>query len=44
LAVASQDPERFYPAMGTLFLSRMGELISHALQAHLHPLPETASS
>jgi uncharacterized protein YigA (DUF484 family) len=44
LAVGSQDPERFYPAMGTLFLSRMGELISHALQAHLHPLPETASS
>jgi uncharacterized protein YigA (DUF484 family) len=44
LAVGSQNPERFYPTMGTIFLSRMGELISHALQAHLRPLPETASS
>ncbi len=44
LAVASQDPERFYATMGTMFLSRIGELISHALQAHLRSLPETASS
>jgi len=35
LAVGSQDEERFQPGMGTLFLSCMGELISHALQTHL---------
>ncbi len=44
LAVASCDHKRFYPAMGTLFLNRMGELISYALQPHLRPLNERASS
>ena len=44
LAVASRDPKRFYPTMGTLFLGRMGELISHALQPHLRLLNERASS
>ena len=38
LAVGSQDEERFHPAMGTSFLSCMGELISHALQTHLYTL------
>jgi uncharacterized protein YigA (DUF484 family) len=31
LALASEDPERFYPEMGTLYLKRLGELISVAL-------------
>lgn len=39
LAVGSCDEGRFHPAMGTLFLSRMGELISHALQPYLRSVP-----
>ena len=35
LAIGSQAEDRFHPGMGTLFLSCMGELISHALQTHL---------
>lgn len=31
LALASDDPQRFYPEMGTLYLKRLGELISTAL-------------
>lgn len=31
LLLASEDPERFYPEMGTLYLKRLGELISVAL-------------
>jgi uncharacterized protein YigA (DUF484 family) len=31
LALASEDPQRFYPEMGTLYLSRIGELIGHGL-------------
>jgi len=31
VALASEDPRRFYPEMGTLYLSRVGELVSHAL-------------
>lgn len=42
LAVGSRDARRFYPGMGTLFLSRMGELIAHALQPYLRsPHAET---
>lgn len=43
LALGSRDRKRFYSAKGTLFLTRMGELISHALQRHLHPLSELAN-
>jgi uncharacterized protein YigA (DUF484 family) len=32
LALASEDPQRFYPEMGTLYLRRLGELASAALQ------------
>lgn len=32
LALASEDPKRFYPEMGTLYLKRLGELTSAALQ------------
>ena len=35
LALASEDPERFYPDMGTLYLKRMGELVSTALVRYL---------
>ncbi|GAB4168811.1 MAG: hypothetical protein OHK0026_12900 [Rhodocyclaceae bacterium] len=31
LALGSEEPERFYPEMGTLFLNRIGELIATAL-------------
>jgi hypothetical protein len=35
LILASEDAQRFYPEMGTLFLQRIAETISSALQAHL---------
>jgi hypothetical protein len=31
LVLASEDAHRFYPEMGTLYLSRIAELVSHAL-------------
>ena len=42
VALASEDPKRFYPEMGTLYLARMGELISHALWRFITPLREHA--
>jgi len=46
LAVGSRDEGRFSPGMGTLFLNRIGELVSHALSPYLSPrsssnLPES---
>ena len=35
LALASEDPARFYPEMGTLYLKRLGELLSAALDRYL---------
>ncbi len=35
LAVGSGDARRFHPGMGTLFLERIGELITQTLQARL---------
>jgi uncharacterized protein YigA (DUF484 family) len=35
LALASEDPQRFYPEMGTLYLKRIGELISASLARNL---------
>ncbi|HXF67364.1 MAG TPA: DUF484 family protein [Burkholderiales bacterium] len=35
LALASEDPQRFYPEMGTLYLERLGELIGTAIARHL---------
>jgi uncharacterized protein len=32
LSLASEDPQRFYPDMGTLYLKRIGEMIAAALQ------------
>ncbi len=34
LALGSDDPQRFYPEMGTLFLERMGDMLGAALTAH----------
>lgn len=31
LAIGSEDPERFYPEMGTLYLERIGEMVSAGL-------------
>jgi len=38
VALASEDPKRFYPEMGTLYLARIGELMSHALWRFVTPL------
>jgi len=35
LALASEDPQRFYPEMGTLYLKRLADFISAALARHL---------
>ena len=35
LALASEDPQRFYPEMGTLYLKRLGELVSTSLRRYL---------
>lgn len=35
LVLASEEPRRYYAGMGTLYLSRLGELVSCALAAHL---------
>jgi len=35
LALASEDPHRFYPEMGTLYLKRLGDLIGAAIARHL---------
>jgi uncharacterized protein YigA (DUF484 family) len=35
LGLGSRDADRFNPAMGTLFLSHMGELVGRALARHL---------
>jgi len=35
LILASEEPQRFYPEMGTLFLKRLGELVSTGLDRYL---------
>ncbi len=35
MIIASEDPERFYPEMGSLYLKRLGELISAALARYV---------
>lgn len=37
IALASDDAQRYYPGMGTLYLTRLAELIACALAAHLRP-------
>lgn len=43
VALASEDPARFYPEMGTLYLARIGELLAHALWRFVTPLREHAA-
>jgi hypothetical protein len=40
VALASEDPQRFYAEMGTLYLARIGELMSHALWRFVTPVRE----
>jgi len=40
VALASEEPQRFYPEMGTLYLARIGELMSHALWRFVTPVRE----
>ena len=42
VALASEDPKRFYPEMGTLYLARIGSLMSHALWRFVTPVRERA--
>jgi uncharacterized protein YigA (DUF484 family) len=42
VALGSEDTARFYPEMGTLYLGRIGELVSHALWRFVTPLREHA--
>ena len=37
LAIGSRDRHRFHPAMGTVFLSQLGALVSRALRPFLGP-------
>lgn len=43
LAIGSRRVERFGDGMGTVFLGRIGELVSHALRLHLCPLDSSAT-
>ena len=43
VALASEDPQRFYPEMGTLHLARIGELVSHAVWRFVTPVRERAA-
>ena len=43
IALASEDPRRFYPEMGTLYLARIGELVSHALWRFVTPVRESVA-
>ncbi|MGD8999317.1 MAG: DUF484 family protein [Granulosicoccaceae bacterium] len=36
LAIGSEDPRRFHPAMGTVFLSHIGDMVGRCLRHHLH--------
>jgi uncharacterized protein YigA (DUF484 family) len=42
VALASEDPKRFYPEMGTLYLARIGDLMGHALWRFVTPVREHA--
>ena len=43
VALASEDPRRFYPEMGTLHLARIGDLVGHALWRFVTPVREHAA-
>ncbi|OGT19253.1 MAG: hypothetical protein A2V90_08910 [Gammaproteobacteria bacterium RBG_16_57_12] len=35
LAIGSHDPERFHPAMGTVYLQKMGEVLTALIRGHI---------
>ena len=35
LGLGTQDPFRFHPGMGTVYLTRLGEMLTHGLVRHL---------
>jgi uncharacterized protein YigA (DUF484 family) len=43
LAFASEDAQRFYPEMGTVFLERIGEMVSTALVRHFDAEAKSAT-
>ena len=43
VGLASEDAKRFFPEMGTLYLARIGDLVSHALWRYVTPVRERAS-
>jgi uncharacterized protein YigA (DUF484 family) len=43
IGLASEDPKRFYPEMGTLYLARIGDIVSHALWRFVTPVREHAA-
>jgi uncharacterized protein YigA (DUF484 family) len=43
VALASEDPHRFFAEMGTLYLARIGDLVSHALWRYVTPVREHAA-
>jgi hypothetical protein len=42
LVLASEDAQRFYPEMGTLYLKRIGELVTVALMPYIDEGPDAA--
>ncbi|WP_020393796.1 DUF484 family protein [Thiolinea disciformis] len=44
LALGSKQADRFHPAMGTLFISQLGGLVSRALSLHLDTLIQSVES
>ena len=34
LGLGTQDPHRFHPGMGTVYLTRLGEILTHSLATH----------
>ncbi|MEJ2060301.1 MAG: DUF484 family protein [Gammaproteobacteria bacterium] len=43
LALGAQDPQRFHPGMGTLFLGYLGDLVGQALTLQLRPAADPAA-
>jgi uncharacterized protein YigA (DUF484 family) len=44
LALASEDPQRFYPEMGTLYLRRLGEIAAAALERNQEAMRRNAQA
>jgi uncharacterized protein len=44
LLMASESSERFYADMGTMFLTRIGDVFAHAIARHVTFVPEAAAT